>query len=345
MAVTATVSAVPAANKERSAVRPVLVGVDDGYAYTKIVVDGGLSLKIRSAVRPGMNALASMSGEGDMDGCYEFEGMRYTIGEGIEGENTRFDDYPGSTLNLVAIHHALRLAGLSGRDVKIATGLPVGSFYNREGRINRALIERKREGIRKQLQSIDGSKLAQVSDHIVCSEAVSAWLDYVLDEDGQPIKERDDGGTVGIVDIGGRTTDCVWICPPDKIDHEHSGTENVGVLNVFDDISAALGKKFNVEVSRRKLEVTMASKTLSLFSEKHDVTDIVDGAVANLAERIQREIQRRFGDAADLEHIIFVGGGAALMPQIGQHFKHGHVPDQPEFANARGMLKFMKHRG
>lgn len=324
---------------------PVLVGVDDGYAYTKVCVDGKAPFKMRTSIRQGVEGVASMNGEGDADGCYETEGTRYTIGDNIQGENTRFDGYAGSAMNRVAIHHALKLIGLSGQDVKIATGLPVRSFYTTDGRINKAFIEEKRKGIEGQIHAIGGAKTANIVDHVVCSEAVAAWLDHVLDDNGAPIRENDDGGMVGIVDIGGRTTDCVWICPPDKIDHLHSGTENIGVLNVFDEVFRGIEGRFKVPVSRNKLEEAVTTGVLQLFGEKQNVQDIVDSAIANVAEQIHREIQRRFGHAADLDKILFVGGGAALMPKIAKHFKHGITPEMPEFANARGMLKFMKHKG
>jgi plasmid segregation protein ParM len=324
---------------------PILVGVDDGYAYTKVCVDGKAPFKMRTSIRQGVESVANMSGDGESDGCYETAGQRFTVGDNIQGENTRFDGYAGSAMNRVAIHHALRLAGLGGQKVKIATGLPVRSFYNGEGRINKEFIEQKRRGIEEEVSALFGGKIANIVDHVVCSEAVAAWLDHVLDDDGNPIEGNDDGGMVGIVDIGGRTTDCVWVLPPQKIDHKHSGTENIGVLNVFDNVQSAIQKRFETPVSRNKLEEAVLKGTLSLFGEKHDVNDIVEAAIANVAEQIHREIQRRFGQGADLDKILFVGGGAALMPRIAKHFKHGITPQNPEFANARGMLKFMKHKG
>ncbi|MFU7557011.1 hypothetical protein ACM9NO_30120, partial [Pseudomonas paraeruginosa] len=40
---------------------------------------------------------------------------------------------------------------------------------------------------------------------------------------------------------------------------------------------------------------------------------MVDAAVAEISQQIIRESKRRIGDAAEMQAVILVGGGAALM--------------------------------
>ena len=45
---------------------------------------------------------------------------------------------------------------------------------------------------------------------------------------------------------------------------------------------------------------------------------------------------------ADIQAILILAVDC-LREQLLKHYPHARVPEQPEFANARGMLKFAKH--
>ena len=40
--------------------------------------------------------------------------------------------------------------------------------------------------------------------------------------------------------------------------------------------------------------------------------------------------------------ILFVGGGSAFMTKLTSYFPNAKVAPEPEFANARGMYKYLK---
>ena len=48
-------------------------------------------------------------------------------------------------------------------------------------------------------------------------------------------------------------------------------------------------------------------------------------------------------EKAELLGVLRMSGAIVLRDQLLKHYPHARVPDQPEFANARGMLKFAKH--
>ncbi|MFL9611129.1 plasmid segregation protein ParM domain-containing protein [Methylobacillus sp. Pita2] len=322
------------------------VGIDDGRAYTKLYAGNGQQLKIRTSVKPGVHAgmagLAADSNQGS--GVYTINGSQFTVGDRIAGEDTRFADFDGSVINLMAIHHVLVRAGFSNEQVAIATGLPVNSFYL-GGAINEDYIELKRDALSKPIEKFgDGGIPAIISKNIVFSEALAAWMDHVLDEEGNILPGVDITSPVGVVDFGGRTFDTLWINPPGEIDHGRSGTTNIGVLNLFDLVGTAIKKEFKQEASRNMLEQAVSTKIITLYGETHDVTDIVAKAGAEIAEQAHRDIHRKFGSAiAELSKIIFVGGGVAALPQIAEPFRNAVIPKDPEFANARGLYKFLRH--
>lgn len=323
----------------------IRLGIDDGRAHTKIF-GKGVQLKIRTAVRAGMHAgSVGIGGGGTHEtGTYQIGDIRYTIGDKVDGEDTRFEGFDGSNINLVAIHHALVSAGFSGKEVRIATGLPVSSFFL-SAAPNSELINQKRELIKGAITSLKSEfPVANIVSNMVCSEALSAYFDYVLDENGLYNNSINSEFPVGIVDIGGRTTDCVWVVPPSTIKHDRSGSEPVGVLDLYELVGQHLRSAYKVSaVSIESASRAVSTNLFRMSGKDHDVTEIVSKARQEIEDRIMREINRRFTNIHELDKILFVGGGTAALPGIAEKFQNGILVPEPEFANARGMYKFLMH--
>lgn len=316
-------------------------GVDDGHAYTKVVNKNG-EFKIRSMVKPGVHIIANIfdNGKPSDDRGYETDGIKYTAGDLVDGEDTRFDGFIGSPLNRVIVHHGLHCAGMSGKEVKIATGLPVNRFYV-GGKPNMDVINGKRKSMEVPVNSMGDEANINIVGNVVCSEGVAAWMDYYLDMEGNPVREMSEY-PVGIVDIGGRTTDCVWVTPPSAIDHSRSGTQDVGVLDIINAVSDALKINLGIgEAPRWMIEKAITHGTFRKHGVDVNVKSLVDEAVHTVTEKIMREVDRKLGDGSALDVVIFVGGGIALIPEIAKRYPNAYIPENPEFSNARGMYKYM----
>ncbi|OZA09378.1 MAG: hypothetical protein B7Y02_11835 [Rhodobacterales bacterium 17-64-5] len=113
----------------------IIVGVDDGFAMTKLVVmQGGSIIKqlmIPSRARSGIHGTTSIgaAAQGEIEARYETEGNTFTVQDLSDAESARFDEYPFSPMNRAIITHALRVAGLGGKEVTVATGLPLSMYY------------------------------------------------------------------------------------------------------------------------------------------------------------------------------------------------------------------------
>jgi plasmid segregation protein ParM len=321
-----------------------LVAIDDGYAQTKLFgegPDGGKRFMMRSSVRPGRFGLMRLSGEGRIGSYVTEEGEEFTVSEEIEGENTQFNGFHVSTMNRVLVHHALAAAGYGGEDVKLVTGLPVGDFFTK-GRKNDASIAAKEANLLKGVTSVSGDAMAHVRRVIVGCQALAAFVDYFVDDD---LNERDvTVDKVAVVDMGGRTTDIALILDGQAFDPSRSGTENVGVLDVYTALSTAIGTEFKTrdEHPLAVLDRTIRTGTIKLWGKHQDVSGLVAAAVAEQQAKISREIERKLGGASDLDAVLFVGGGSALFKGIADMFPNGHQVEDPEFANARGLFKYAR---
>lgn len=326
-----------------------VVAIDDGYAQTKLWGDDGgdgagiRSLVLRSSVRPGRHSIVSFAGDSVGSGYRVEEGEVFTASPDIEGENTQFDGYHTSAMNRVINHHALVSAGYGGREVHLVTSLPVDEFFLNGKRCDSAIAAKTKNimaGIENTSPSIKLAKIVEVS---VGCQALAAFVDYWLDDE---FKERDvPVERVAIVDIGGRTTDIVLVLDGASLDQRRSGTENVGALDVYSSLSAMIREKFSTRDAypMKALDSAVRNRTIKLWGQSEDISDLVDRAIDEQRGKLTREIERRLGGASDVEQVVFVGGGSAMFRGISSMFPNGVEVENPEFSNARGLYKYTRY--
>lgn len=319
---------------------PILVGVDDGFAATDVVVmEGGkitLEISIPSRARQGEDGHEAFGESTGPHPCYETDGLVYTVSDSYNAESAGFNEYPFSGMNRVVIHHALRVAGLAGRDVRIATGLPLSNYYlGATANKNDDVLMRKDASVRSTVKSMDNSPLANILSHEVCPEGLSSWIDYAVDEHGLFRVSLDE--TVGVIDIGGRTTDVAVMLPGGKPDHARKGSAMIGVLNVVSDLETALlpQGKFPSMV----IEKALRTRTIKRHGSELDISEAIDKAVRDVGEKIKRSVDRILNDTVDIDRILLVGGGAYFFKEALSGYPQLLVPSTPEFANARGFAK------
>jgi len=323
-----------------------VVGVDDGHYAIKVVREDGSTYSVPSRGRSGRHII---SWQGDEEGLYKTEeGLDFTVHEHLQNsDDTRFKDYPRSPLNRVLVHHALRKAGFGGKDVSIATGLPVSYYYLADGRRNDALITAKQENLRKGVVA-GGQLMANIVRNVVATEAIAAYFDQLIGMDGAPSDcyEALNHSVTGVIDIGGKTTDCAVIYPGgSQVDVERSGSNDVGVLVLYSAVESRLRAKFDLDnLPPRLIEDAIKTGSIKISGRIEDVREMVHAEKEHLAEQIMAGVRAKIGSGKDLDSVLFVGGGTIVMQeQLKKYFPHNRFVTQPEFANARGMFKIAKY--
>jgi plasmid segregation protein ParM len=326
------------------------VAIDDGLAQIKLVGEfpGGevKALKFRNSVKPGAGGVLSMTGDA-LDQYVTEEGNTFSCSDSISGEESRFPGFHVSEIDRVLIRHALMRAGYSGLRVQLLTSLPVDEYYLAGAR-NQARIEAKMANLMKGVRqagnaAADDPELEGVQ---VGCQAISAFFDYILDDDGNMIKDAPEA--VAIVDIGGSTTDIAVILDGERIDAGASGAIRNGVLDVHAAVTAKLARQINeasLRLSPRVIDEACRSRQIKLHGEMREITTLVDDAIQEVGSTIVREIERRIGSGAALDRIIFTGGGAALFFEVLGRWRNNETLRDSEFANARGLLKFARSQG
>ena len=327
------------------AMTPVAVGIDDGFAATKIALPDGRLVVIPSCGRLGNSGVTWVtSAKGDI-AEYETEGSRYAVGA-VAGESTRFESYPVSGLNRAIVQHALQRAGLGGRTLHAVSGLPVSAYYHPDGSKRTSAIDAKRTSLLTRVACVNGLLPAELAFHGVIPEALAAWYDYVIDDDeAEPTLDSERATRpVAIVDIGGRTTDYVVVRDQGLV-HAASGSVRVGILDMTSQVSGAILKRFDLEtLDERIVTAALETGTLRLFGVDHDVTALLEDAKRTFVEALHNATQRKLGRGSEVDTVYFVGGGAVLLAdEVRDWFPHQAIAPHPAFANARGMLKYLRY--
>jgi plasmid segregation protein ParM len=211
---------------------PISIGLDDGYAFTKLALADGRLVAIPSRARVGRANVTWLNEVQHKIAEYETEDTLYAAGE-VDGEPTYFDGYPFSGLNRVIVQHGMQQAKLGGHSVHAVSGLPVSAFYLKDGSQRTETVEKKRASLKQPVDPIDGRLAASVAFHDVIPEALAAWYDHVITDKGGEVTLAEErlGAPIAVVDIGGRTTDYVVVADQAAV-HDASGSLRCGLLDV-----------------------------------------------------------------------------------------------------------------
>ena len=330
---------------DASSMTPIPVGIDDGYAYTKLALPDGRLIVMPSCARVGQSGVTWIHQAEQRIFEYKTGDAVYSVGA-VDGAPTHFEGYPWSGLNRTIVQHTLQQAGLAGRSVHAVSGLPVSAFYRKSGELRQATIARKRDSLKQTVRPLSEGLPVGIAFHEVIPEALAAWYDYVIidQDDGVTLDADRVSVPVAIVDIGGRTTDFVVV--KDKgVLHASSGSLQCGMLNVKYSVTEGIQARFDLEtLSEQLVSQVVENNVVRLQGKDHDVSALVESAKREIVERIHAETRRQLGLGLELDRVLFVGGGTmALAEDIANWFPHQAIAEHPAFANARGMLKYLRY--
>ncbi len=321
------------------------VGIDDGYAVTKLALPNGRVLGVPSCARVGRSKVTWMRQARPLIFEYETDRSVYSVGDVI-AESTRFDGYAVSGLNRAIVQHALQCADLEGADISAVSGLPVSAFYRNTGSRRQGAIDAKRESLLMQVLPKNGAMSAEIVEHRVIPEALAAWYDHVIGESNgnAALDQRLVNVPIAVIDIGGRTTDIVVVRDQGVV-HGSSGSCRLGILDAVATFADTLEEQFDLpSLDARVASQAFRCGSVQLFGRKYDVSSIVLDAIHELVEGLHARVRGQLGNAAELDRVLLVGGGAVVLAeQIGDWFPNQVLAPEPAFANARGMLKYLCH--
>ncbi len=346
--------------------KTVYVGLDDGHYGSKISWrEQGKETKyfsIPSRIAFGeVNLANGLHGQdSNLSNIYSYEGIKYTVID--ENDKSMHPDiidlrnveYPKSIENVILMLHTLKKAGIDDTyNVKLVTGLPFRDYFSSKGSKNEELINEKIKNFEryKSIQCEDPSvKLPTIISHHVLSEGTGAYLNIVMDWNGDDLdnkvsRELDDN-PVSFADIGGKTTDIVTFTQGGKtMMINMSNTVEIGVLDLHDAIKNDIRQEFNLKnIVPSKIEQALITKKYSAKGQEFDVSEIINRNKTTFALKLKNDIRKILKSAENIGIIVFVGGGSILIQEeLKNLYSNCLFIENAEFSNSFGFLKGAIH--
>lgn len=319
----------------------MIVGIDGGYSAFK-TLSGDKTIHLPSVVGTVDKARFSMNGQHDiilsvndsaqmMVGEAAIRQSRFTARREDRGwiESPEYLSLVGASLT--------ELTNASRVDLNIVTGLPV-AFYERDKEALRDLYKGEhrvlRDGRTTQVFRVQECRVIPQPFGTVFSEAINAK--GVLQSNVYST------GNIGIIDIGGKTTNLLSVSRLEEISN-NTASVNRGawdIVRAFRNFAETAYPGLE-ELKDHEIISVIVSKKRNYFGQKLDLTDTIDAIVSPLANDILSEAGNLWSNGALLDAILITGGGALLMGDyITSQYKHSAIVDDPVNANARGYYRF-----
>lgn len=219
--------------------------------------------------------------------------------------------------------------------LRIVTGLPV-AFYADRGIVRDRLL-----GAHRAQREGRSAQMAKVVEVRVIPQPFGTLLAACLDSRGRIADERLAQGAVGVIDVGGKTTNLLSVNRMSEIGRE-TASVNAGAWEAVRGLRAWLDAECpDLELRDHKVIDAIIARQVRYYGEPVDLAGAVDNLLEPLANQVIAEATQLWNGAAGLDAILVSGGGALLLgPYIKRHFRHARVISEPIFANALGYWRF-----
>lgn len=331
-----------------------ILGVDFGYGYMKYF-DGKSLIKTISLVAPSrkLKFFTGMSKEESLSNLdVEIDGNRYFVGDLARRQGID----PFQVLDKDKVFHETTkimlytfLAKLGGDDLRVVTGLPV-SYYDEEKIIYLKNLLKGKHFVSFYEGENKINKDFNVKDVLVIPQPIGTFFDFILDKNGNPVKEIDlENFTMGVIDIGFGTTDFAVVRNLEYID-KSSRSISIGVKDLLELLREEVALAVKEELALYELEdfVIDEKKKISLRGKTLDIESMINKDKITIFSKLKTISDYFWDKERAIDMYIVTGGGSHLF---GELFKkvygsktHIELVKNPSFANVSGFYKYGMRR-
>jgi|LSQX01.3.fsa_nt_gb hypothetical protein len=337
-----------------------IVAGDLGYRYTKGINRYGDRILFPSVVGPGFKKehsryLGDTASVGfNADNLYlkisDGEGFKeYFVGNLAQAE-LKNPVYPFAENKIYQTETRVLIAALvmmatiimgptQTEPLCFATGLPF-KYFGPQHREFEAFLKKLDFFVTYESGEIRLSRRVRFDEIILFPQGVGAIWHA---RERHPGLLQDEGALIGLVDIGGKTTEIVLFSVTERgleLRENLSDTFNLGTSTVEDEIYNAYHKKTGSVLSDADLSAMVRRGYIYHNGEKMEFHREIAIARKMLADNIINAMNRRWGDQVkQVKNIVFVGGGAADLSYNIKQLPNAIIALDPQFANVSGYYK------
>jgi plasmid segregation protein ParM len=313
------------------------IGLDVGYSATKAVA-GDRRAQFPSAVGTPDKARFSLNGA---TGIVLVEPDHVQVGQEAVAQSRflhRREDrkwVESAEWRALFLAAVTELTGAKRADLRIVTGLPV-AFY-----ADKAVVRDRLLGAHRVQREGRHAQTLEVSDCRVIPQPFGALLAVCLDDRGRIADQELATGSVGVIDVGGKTTNLLSVNRLAEIGRE-TASANVGAWDAVRALRAWLDEHCpDLDLRDHQVIDAVIAHQIKYYGEPVDLAGVLDGILEPLAAQVLAEATQLWNGAAALDAILVSGGGALLLgPYVARHFRHARIVEEPVFANALGFWRF-----
>jgi len=151
-------------------------------------------------------------------------------------------------------------------------------------------------------------------------------------------------GYIGIVDIGGKTTNYLSVKNGMNMVAGESKSITVGGWNVVQELGAWIDDTYRgLELNVHEIAQVMQTGTLSYEGKSKQVSAQVAEIAEPFARKVYTEATHLWNGGKGMDEILITGGGSLLLGKlVRKHLGRGTLVKDPVFANAMGYYNFAR---
>lgn len=316
------------------------VGIDVGYSEVKAFA-GQAKIQIPHAIGTPDRARFALNGASDGMIVVTPDGMKPRLVGELATEQSRFPNrqegrnFVGSDEYYYLMAAAFtEITKARGVDLQIVTGLPVAFFKDKQ------LVEERFRGNHLIIREGRGGQTFRVQECKCIPQPFGTVLSMALDDKGR-IRANDlADGEVGVIDIGGKTTNLLSVRRLKEIGYQTTSI-SLGGWEAVRAIQDHIAREYpGLEYRDHELAQIVRDGKIKYYGEEKDISEAVADILSPMAAQVAGQASQLWNGGARLDTILISGGGALLLGDyLAQHFPHGKVVDEPVHANAIGFYK------
>jgi len=226
------------------------------------------------------------------------------------------------------------------RNVIVATGVPSSEMNTiLEEQISEAF---ENDGKPHEIIRNGKSIFITVDECHVITQALGTGYNEYLDQEGFIANDEMEEIKIGIIDIGGGTTDCDLIY---NLRHQKNPFSiDRGMFSIYEGIATQINKdRPKVKVTPEEIEDCFKKEVYTVKKgDDINFTTIKIKLLEKLARDIITDINRKWKKKEQLSFIFLTGGGASVMAEyIAEDFDNILVVENSEWANCYGFYAFL----
>ena len=323
--------------------KQINAGIDIGYHATKVWADGGVSATIPSVIgTPDMPVTSFNTAMSDRHIVVQpIEQPQYLVGESalrLSRITQRREDRgwimePEYGVLLMAAL-AIVAQNAPSAEVFVTTGLPV-SYYDSDAKELASVFNGEHIG------RVNGEKCHYTVKAQVTTQGYGGFMDLLMNDHNTMQNERLLNSVVGIIDIGGHTTNIQTISNTESI-RPQTVSFPLGGWDLVRAVNSEISQRYpDVDMRDHQVAQAIVNRSFNRFGKPENISDLVDQCINPVVREILSRTSQLWGSASGVDEVYVMGGGALLFGgALVAEFPQGQIASDPAMANARGYWKY-----